>query len=173
MKYEIGRKILVTASVPYFETDKPATFFELTIIAKRTDVQGEYNHAKLYTGYLAIDSQGKEYGWGWNRYPETATNGPCWQRHISNEVWHKMSKKEKEEATNPESYIVRDVTDFQTPKTPDFLKQYPHIKYCEDHQTLYYEWDSCFLCEHKCSRTPEERRVVLVPIKRQYNGWFD
>jgi hypothetical protein len=172
MMYAIGRKIVVTASVPYFESDRPATFFELIITKENKMVPGDYDPSKLHTGYLAVDSSGREYEWAWTRWPDTSSSGPCWCRYIPDEVYKKMTEDEKEEAIKIDTYLIRDVTNFAIPKAPSFLEQYPQIKYCEPHQTIRYEWDKCFLCEHKIALR-EEMKIKLAPIKRPYNGWFD
>jgi len=169
MKLEMGNKYLVVNVAPYNpytgHSKVEPKFLELTVFEERTDANGEFT-GEVGTGYLARGSDGKIYGLN---YP-TVNEGygdTSWRRYCTDKDFLALTEGQKEQ------FIIdlywRDVTYYQCPAEPDFVKGHDYLAFCNVHQILHYKRDSCFYCQIK----PEMRRKVEMNMnEHKWVGWY-
>ena len=170
MKLTIGSKHCVTNVAPYnlytgHNKDKIPTFIEVEILEEK-ESKGEFTD-KPNIGYLCKGSDGYTYGFNYPRYNEGYGN-TCFHRYLPDGEFKALSSKEANELIK--DYLWVDVTHYQCPAEPTFLKDYPYLGYCELHQHIFRNDDGCWRCEHDIQLEGPEVKMNME--EHRWVGWY-
>ena len=170
MKLKIGSKHVLTNVAPYnpysgHNNKKIPVFIEVEVIEER-EGEGEFT-GKVSEGYICKGSDGYLYGFNYPNVNEGYGN-TCFHRWLPDEEFLALPHEEAEKFIN--EYHWQDVTHFQCPAAPKFMKNYPYLSYCDLHQQMYQKDESCFYCKYAKKYGP---RVKMNMRNHAWFGWYD
>lgn len=171
-KMVIGQKFILVNIPPwnYFtghNTKDEPKFIEIEISEIKENVPGEFSGKIQGNGYIAKGSDGYNYAYNYPTYSE-GFGGTSWVRYMKDDEFKQLDRKTKDELIK--DYMWHDVVNYQCPALPKFVNDFSiEIKFCEEHQKLYYIYNSCFYCALKF--TPDNR-VIMNMKEHKWLGWY-